>query len=156
MLDKITAQEFSLRRDTLMQQLEDNSAVVIQSATMQKRNSDVDYLFRQDSTFFYFTGFDEPDALLLLKKNAGKIEYHLFCQPRNKEMEIWFGYRCGEQGVLETTRQISPTAARASMSKCPCCSTARQNSTTVLREIALLSKCSHGWAVCASAAARES
>ncbi|EPJ55327.1 MAG: aminopeptidase P [Osedax symbiont Rs2] len=101
MLDKITAQEFSQRRDTLMQQLEDNSAVVIQSATMQKRNSDVDYLFRQDSTFFYFTGFNEPDALLLLKKVSGKVEYHLFCQPRNKEMEIWFGYRCGEQGVLD-------------------------------------------------------
>ncbi|MCJ8340994.1 MAG: Xaa-Pro aminopeptidase [Pseudomonadales bacterium] len=101
MLDKITAQEFSQRRATLMQQLDDNSAVVIQSAAMQKRNSDVDYLFRQDSTFFYFTGFNEPDALLLLKKVAGVVEYHLFCQPRDKEMEIWFGYRCGAAGVLE-------------------------------------------------------
>jgi Xaa-Pro aminopeptidase len=100
MLDKISTDEFTQRRATLLAQLDDNSAVLIQSAPMVNRNSDVDYLFRQDSNFFYFSGFDEPDALILLKKVAGKVQYHVFCQPRNKEMEIWFGYRSGEEGVI--------------------------------------------------------
>jgi Xaa-Pro aminopeptidase len=101
MLDKINQTEFSLRRSRLLEQLDDNSAVLIESAAMVNRNSDVDYLFRQDSSFFYFTGFNEPDALLLLLKSAGKNQYLVFCQPRNKEMEIWYGYRCGEQGLLD-------------------------------------------------------
>lgn len=100
MLKSVPRQEFVERRSALLAQLEDNCAVVIQSAPMVSRNSDVDYLFRQDSSFFYFTGFDEPDALALLTKRAGKYEYHLFCQPRNPEMEIWYGYRCGEEGVV--------------------------------------------------------
>jgi len=93
--------EFAQRRNMLLSQLEDNSCVLIESSTLAARNSDVDYLFRQDSNFFYFSGFNEPDALLLLKKCAGKTEYHMFCQPRDKEMEIWFGYRTGEQGLLD-------------------------------------------------------
>jgi len=97
----IAATEFTQRRSTLLDQLKDNSAVIIQSANMTSRNSDVEYLFRQDSTFFYFTGFDEPDALALLIKRGEVFEYHLFCQPRNPEMEIWYGYRCGEEGVVE-------------------------------------------------------
>ena len=101
MSDVISAQEFAQRRAALLAQLEENSAIIIQSASMVARNSDVDYLFRQDSSFFYFSGFNEPDALLLVKKSAGKIEYHLFCQPRNLEMEIWYGYRCGALGVVE-------------------------------------------------------
>lgn len=100
MFDTLSSTEFAQRRNALLSQIEDNSAVVIQSASMVNRNSDVDYLFRQDSTFYYFSGFDEPDALLLLKKVNGVAEYHLFCQPRNKEMEIWFGYRTGEEAAI--------------------------------------------------------
>ena len=102
MLKTVSEQAFEQRRSALLAQLEDNCAVMIKSAPMVSRNSDVDYLFRQDSTFFYFTGFDEPDALALITKKAGKLEYHLFCQPRNPEMEIWYGYRCGEVGVVES------------------------------------------------------
>jgi len=70
MLKTISAKEFAQRRTTLLDQLEDNCAVIIQAASMASRNSDVDYLFRQDSTFFYFSGFNEPDALaLLIKRN---------------------------------------------------------------------------------------
>jgi len=101
MLKTISAKEFAQRRTTLLDQLEDNCAVIIQAASMASRNSDVDYLFRQDSTFFYFSGFNEPDALALLIKRNQVTEYHLFCQPRNPEMEIWYGYRCGELGVVE-------------------------------------------------------
>ena len=101
MINILNQTEFAQRREALLAQLADNSALLIKSATMVNRNSDVDYLFRQDSNFYYFTGFNEPDAMMLLKKTATGIEYHMFCQPRNKEMEIWFGYRAGEEGVLE-------------------------------------------------------
>lgn len=101
MIARIEQQEFASRRETLMAHLEENSVVIIQSAPMVARNSDVDYLFRQDSDFFYFTGFDEPDATIFLKKSNGTAQYHVFCQPRDKDMEIWFGFRHGEEGVLE-------------------------------------------------------
>ena len=74
MLKTVSEQAFEQRRSALLAQLEDNCAVMIKSAPMVSRNSDVDYLFRQDSTFFYFTGFDEPDALALITKKAGKLE----------------------------------------------------------------------------------
>lgn len=101
MINSLHQSEFAQRRHKLLDQLAPNSALVIQSAPMVNRNSDVDYLFRQDSNFYYFSGFNEPDAYLLLKKTASGSEYHMFCQPRNKEMEIWFGYRAGEAGVKQ-------------------------------------------------------
>lgn len=101
MINTLNQAEFASRRQALLDQLADNSAVLIQSASMVNRNSDVDYLFRQDSNFYYFSGFNEPDALILLKKTDAGGQYHVFCQPRNKEMEIWFGYRTGEAGLID-------------------------------------------------------
>lgn len=96
----ISQREFAERRERLAAQLPVNSMAVVPSAQLQHRNSDVESPFRQDSDFYYLSGFDEPDALILISKNKSVVTYTLFCQPRDPEMEIWNGYRAGPEGVL--------------------------------------------------------
>ena len=96
----ISQREFAERRERLVAQLPVNSMVVVPSAQLQHRNSDVESPFRQDSDFYYLSGFDEPDALILISKSKSIVTYTLFCQPRDPEMEIWNGYRAGPEGVL--------------------------------------------------------
>lgn len=98
-LPRIEQAEFAARRARLMASLPPHSAVLVPSARMQTRNSDVEYAFRQDSDFYYLTGFDEPDAWLLLWQREEQPYYVLFCQPRDPQMEIWNGYRYGEAGA---------------------------------------------------------
>lgn len=96
----ISLSEFAERRQRLAEQLPANSVVIVPSATLQHRNSDVESPFRQDSDFYYLSGFDEPEALIVMTKSAALVTYTLFCQPRDPAMEIWNGYRSGPEGVV--------------------------------------------------------
>jgi Xaa-Pro aminopeptidase len=62
------------------------------------RSRDTDYPFRQDSDFWYLTGFDHPNAVAVLRTDSGPA-YTLFVEPRDREMEIWNGYRPGVEGA---------------------------------------------------------
>ena len=92
---------FASRRASLLARLGDDTVAVIPGARMTIRNSDVEHDFRQDSTFFYLTGFDEPDSLLVLRAGAD-AEATLFVRPRDKAMETWTGRRAGVAGAVET------------------------------------------------------
>jgi Xaa-Pro aminopeptidase len=88
------------RRNQLSQQLPANSVAIIPGAREQIRNGDVHYPFRQNSYFYYLTGFSEPDALLVLRTNASKTpEYILFLRPNDSEKELWNGKRLGIEGA---------------------------------------------------------
>ena len=63
------------------------------------RSRDTHYPFRQDSDFWYLTGFDHPEAAALLR-NDGEPEFTLFVQPREPDAEIWTGYRPGVEGAV--------------------------------------------------------
>ena len=95
----ISKQEFARRRKNLMALLEPDSIAIVPSAHMQTRNRDSEYPFRQDSDFFYLTGFNEPDAVLVLMPGRDKGEVIFFCQDRDPAMEQWTGYRAGPDGV---------------------------------------------------------
>jgi Xaa-Pro aminopeptidase len=97
---KISLDQFVERRKELMAKMLPNSIAIIPSASMKQRNSDVEYAFRQDSNFYYLTGFNEPDAVLLLMPGRLAGESVLFCRKRDKLMEIWNGYRSGPEGVV--------------------------------------------------------
>jgi Xaa-Pro aminopeptidase len=73
---------------------------VIPAAGMQVRNDDVDHDFRQDSDFYFLTGFDEPDAVAVINPNHDDEQFVLFVRPRDREMEIWNGYRSGVEGAV--------------------------------------------------------
>ncbi|MCJ8315274.1 MAG: aminopeptidase P N-terminal domain-containing protein [Pseudomonadales bacterium] len=98
MLDQST---FKARRTALIKKLPNNSVTIITGGKEQIRNNDVEHPFRQDSTFFYLTGFEEPDALLVFCPKRAKGEYILFVRPKDITMEIWNGYRAGPLGAVD-------------------------------------------------------
>ena len=79
------------RRQELLSRLSDNAVVIVSSNSEQKRNSDVNYPFRPDSSFWYLTGFTEPDAIAVFSKK----NYSIFLRPKDKTKEIWNGKRLG-------------------------------------------------------------
>ncbi|TVZ37523.1 Xaa-Pro aminopeptidase [Alteromonadaceae bacterium 2753L.S.0a.02] len=97
----ITKQEFARRRKALMALMEPNSIAILPSAKEKIRSRDTDYPFRQDNDFYYLTGFDEPNAVLVLVPDREHGEYVLFCRDRDPEKEIWDGYRAGPEGACK-------------------------------------------------------
>lgn len=95
-------QEFLYRRQALLAKMQPASATLIFAAPEVRRNADNTYPYRQDSYFWYFTGFNEPQALLvLIKRSNGQSHTVLFNRERNKTAEIWHGRRLGQQGAVQ-------------------------------------------------------
>lgn len=97
----ITAQEFARRRRDLMAHMEENSIAILPAAPERTRNRDVDHHFRQDSDFWYLSGFPEPEAVMALIPGREHGEFVLFCRERDRTMETWNGYRAGPEGAVE-------------------------------------------------------
>ncbi|WP_461481607.1 Xaa-Pro aminopeptidase [Porticoccus sp.] len=95
----ISRQEFARRRETLIELMAENSIAIVTAAPERVRNRDVHYPYRQDSDFYYLTGFPEPEAVLVLVPGRAQGQFLLFCRDRNPEREIWDGYRAGPEGA---------------------------------------------------------
>jgi Xaa-Pro aminopeptidase len=78
--------------------MQPNSVAIIPAARETTRSNDTHYRFRQDSDFFYLTGFEEPEAIAVIKPSETH-EYVLFVRPRDPEREIWDGRRAGVEGA---------------------------------------------------------
>lgn len=83
-----------------MEMMGTDSIAVIPSSSVKVRNKDVDFQFRQDSDFFYLSGFEEPEAVLVLVPGREHGESILFCRERNPEMEMWNGDILGPDRAL--------------------------------------------------------
>ena len=92
--------EFQRRRRQLMKMIGDDGVAILCSAPVRNRSRDVEYRFRQDSDFHYLTGFDEPDAVAVLAPGRENGDYVIFCRERDREREIWDGYRAGPEGAV--------------------------------------------------------
>jgi len=77
-----------------------DAVAIFEGASLATRSRDTEYPFRQDSDFWYLTGFDHPNAIAVLRTDGGP-EYTLYVEPRNREMEIWTGHRPGVEGARE-------------------------------------------------------
>ncbi|MCH8542440.1 MAG: Xaa-Pro aminopeptidase [Alcanivorax sp.] len=97
----ISRQEFARRRRTLMAQMEENSIAILPAAPERTRNRDVEHPYRQDSDFWYLSGFPEPEAVMALIPGREHGEFVVFCRERDRTMEIWNGYRAGPEGAVE-------------------------------------------------------
>jgi len=91
---------FEERRKRVREAMGPDAIAIFQGASMVPRSRDTDYPFRQDSDFWYLTGFDHPNAVAVLRTDGGP-EYSLFVEPRNREMETWTGYRPGVEGARD-------------------------------------------------------
>ena len=95
-----TQADFASRRARLTESLGDG-AIILAAGHLANRNHDVEYEYRQDSTFWYFTGLEEPDAVAVLRPGTEE-PYVLFVNPFDPKYEIWVGQRVGVDGAKET------------------------------------------------------
>src|SRR4051794_36566819 len=94
---------YKARRDQLMK-AHPGGVFVLPSHPDYIRNSDVHHPFRQDSNFYYLSGFEEPESCLVLAPAAslpGGYRTLLFVQPRDPEKEMWDGERYGLEGAMK-------------------------------------------------------
>ena len=93
---------FTERRQRLGANLPPNAAIVIAGASTQYRNADSSYAFRQDSNFWYLTGFNEAEATLVVLTDDSQITKSIaFVPEKDKLKEIWDGYRAGPEGAVK-------------------------------------------------------
>ncbi|CAO97849.1 Xaa-Pro aminopeptidase [Erwinia tasmaniensis] len=96
----MTQQEFLRRRQALLAKMAPASAALIFAAPEVTRSNDSEYPYRQNSDFWYFTGFNEPEAMLMLIKSADNHSHSvLFNRVRDLTAEIWFGRRLGQDAA---------------------------------------------------------
>ena len=95
----IKAKEYESRRRNFMNQMGDKSIAIIPSAEEVVRSRDTHFPFRQDSNFWYLTGFHEPNAMAVFIPGRAQGEFVLFCRDRDIDREIWDGYREGPDGA---------------------------------------------------------
>ena len=94
--------EFLRRRQALLAKMAPASAALIFAAPEVTRSADSEYPYRQNSDFWYFTGFNEPEAVLVLIKSDETHNHSvLFNRLRDKTAEIWFGRRLGQEAAPE-------------------------------------------------------
>ncbi|QYO67431.1 Xaa-Pro aminopeptidase [Leptolyngbya sp. 7M] len=84
-----------------IEQMEENSVAIIPAAHEVTRSYDTEFKFRQDSDFWYLTGFPEPDAIAIIDPNNKRSPYTLYVRPRDPLMETWFGRREGVEGAVK-------------------------------------------------------
>ncbi|RLB53101.1 MAG: Xaa-Pro aminopeptidase, partial [Deltaproteobacteria bacterium] len=84
---------FAERRRRLLEQID--GVAVIAAAPVAFRNNDVEHDYRQDSDLVYFTGFEEPDSVLVLSSVHPEHQAVMFVRPPDAERELWNGARAG-------------------------------------------------------------
>ena len=91
---------FRQRRKDFFEKL-NGGAAIIPAAPLVKHHADCEYPFRQNSDFWYLTGFDEPNAVaLFLSHKAEGERFILFVSPKEPDKEVWFGLREGVEGAM--------------------------------------------------------
>lgn len=96
----ITPAEYGQRREQLLEKI-GNGTAVFRSAPMAVMHNDVEYPFRQDSDFYYLTGFNETEAVAVFAPHHPEHQFVLFVLPKDPEKETWTGYRVGVKAAKE-------------------------------------------------------
>lgn len=96
--DKFSYDIHRSRIQKVQQKLKEGEVLLLFSASLVTRNRDVEYKFRQDSDFYYLTGINEPDSILVLTHDQSIF----FCLPKDKTAEIWTGIRLGSRFIKKS------------------------------------------------------
>lgn len=105
--DYLTKEFHAGRRDALRAKMPDNSVMVVFAYPSRTFSNDVEYLYHQNPDMYYFSGYQEPNSLLLIFKEeqtdslGNKFKELLFVQKRNPRAEQWTGKRLGVEGARE-------------------------------------------------------
>ncbi|MEX2495052.1 MAG: aminopeptidase P N-terminal domain-containing protein [Woeseia sp.] len=96
----MNSKEFARRRKQLMRMIGSDGIAICPSAPVRLRSRDAEYRYRQDSDFWYLTGFGEADSVAVLAPGRDNGEFILFCRERDREKELWNGTRQGPDGAV--------------------------------------------------------
>jgi Xaa-Pro aminopeptidase len=99
--ERLKPEEFARRRRQLLRIMGRDCIAIVPAAPVRHRNNDVEYPYRQDSDFFYLTGFGEPESVAVLIPGREHGEYILFVRDRDPLRETWDGRRAGPGGAVE-------------------------------------------------------
>ncbi len=91
----INLKEFHSRRSELMAMMDEDSIAILPAALVHRRNGDVDFQYRQDSDFYYLTGFEEPESVFVLAPGREHGESIMFCREQDSDFELWNGSVAG-------------------------------------------------------------
>src|ERR1700719_29543 len=94
------SETFRARRKRMMEAIAPGATAIMPSAPVAVRSGDVEFVYRQDSDFYYLTGFAEPESVALLSPGHPDGEFVMFVRPRDKERETWTGRRAGIEGAI--------------------------------------------------------
>src|SRR5580658_8345143 len=92
--------EFARRRRQFMRMIGKEAIAILPAAPVRHRNGDIEYAYRQDSHFYYLSGFPEPDAVVVLIPGRAQGEYLLFVREHDALRESWDGARAGTEGAV--------------------------------------------------------
>ena len=96
----IEQDEYRKRRSKVMEKIGQGTAI-FRSAPVATMHNDVEYIYRQDSDFYYLSGFNEPDSIAVLAPHHSEHQYILFVQPKDPLKETWTGFLWGVDGAKE-------------------------------------------------------
>ncbi len=97
----ITEQEYQRRRKKFAKQLKKDSIAIFFASKQKIRSNDTEYPYRQDSNFYYLTGFKEDNSVLLFVKEKEDVKIYFFVQKKDPIMELWTGKRLGATKAKE-------------------------------------------------------
>lgn len=91
---------FAQNRKRVMQQMAEESVMIVFSAPPTVYSHDVDNKYRQNNDFYYLTGFKEQASVAVLAPGH-EYPFTLFVQPKDQAKETWTGIRCGVEGATQ-------------------------------------------------------
>src|SRR5260221_3151292 len=94
------ADSFKTRRKHFMERIAGGATAILPSAPIAVRSGDVEFIYRQDSDFYYLTGFAEPESVAIFSPGHPDGEFVMFVRPRGRERETWTGRRAGIEGAM--------------------------------------------------------
>ena len=97
-MSNLSPNHFKARRAEAAKSLDKDSFLLLSSSKNLIRNNDTTFPFRQDSNFYYLTGFEEPESVLMLSSEG---ESTIFCRKKNPDLEKWDGYMYGIEGAKD-------------------------------------------------------
>jgi Xaa-Pro aminopeptidase len=92
--------EFARRRRQFMRMIGKDAIAILPAAPVRHRNGDIEYAYRQDSHFYYLSGFPEPESVAVLIPGRPQGEYLLFVREHDALREAWEGDRAGTEGAV--------------------------------------------------------
>lgn len=96
--------EFNKRREKLFEALPDNSLTLVFAGASKIRSEDENYPFFANRNFFYLTGIEQENSVLMLVKCPGEHKEYLFLDEHNELKERWTGKRLSFEAASEISQ----------------------------------------------------